>query len=151
MTNTYSITISNTVFGPPVFTGYFTVENGIIISFYDNATSSSCLLPGNYIYDINLPGVSYQNADNLFNEVTLRFSFNGVIIQSKALQNNFKISDNDIFNIFSYSSTRYDFSSYLQLHTKDETGKDFPLWSAGNILYHFNDIYAYIKIAKINI
>ena len=149
-TNTYSIQISKDSFRPPIFTGYFTVVNGLVTSFYDNATSSSCLLPQNFIYEINLPNNSYPNSDNLFNEVTQRFSFNGVLIQSIALQNAFFIDDNSVFNIFSYNSSRYDVDNYIETHPNDPFAKDFALWSSGNILYHFKDIYANIKITKLN-
>jgi len=146
---TFSIEISKNSFDPPIFVGYFTVVNNTIVTFYDNSTSTSCLLPGIDIYNINLPDNQYPTADNFFDTLKLRFSFNGVLIKSSAIQKAFHIEDSNIINLTSYNNTLYCYSSYLSSHTDDPTGINYPQWSSGNVLYHFNDIYAIINIKEI--
>lgn len=120
MIKTYSIKISKNIDDLPFFTGYFNVKSNTIISFIDNSVLSSCLI---------------EQDDNLFNQNNLRFSFNGVNIKSKAIQEALCIEDNDIFNIFSYN--------YLDSNNQHLIGS---LSSFSNIIYHFNIVFTDIII-----
>ena len=146
--NKYSLEIGKDFFSPPLFTGYFLVEGGFITLIFDNKTSSNCLLPGSDINKISTSPLPYS--DNIFDEVNLRFSFNGVMISSTELQNAFEIKDSNLFNIFAYNTTAYSYYNYLETYPDDPNLKNFPLLSSGNILFHYNDVYVYIRISKLN-
>lgn len=52
-----------------------------------------------------------------------------------------------LFNIFSYNTTEYSIENYIESY---QDLKKFPLLSSGNILFYYNDIYAYITVSKLN-
>lgn len=150
MTRTFSISISKNTFQPPIFTGYFEIEknnNGEyeIISFIDNSTAKSCLLP-NKIDTLN----NHQPADRIFNPVSLRFSYNGTNIMSENLYSKLVTYYNDNkpeFNLFHYYPEN--FEEYI-LNYPDDVNYDYlSMWASQNIIYNYKDYFVITNIKEI--